>query len=97
MKLKNIAVARYRKPVRAMNGRSCAGRGWYIGGVPNEGTAHGRQHIHRLEDAASRAGRHPYWHGASAAIYTIIESAKLCGLSPQAYLADVIDRLAKGW
>lgn len=33
----------------------------------------------------------------AAAIYTIVESAKLCGLNPQAYLADVIDRLAKGW
>jgi transposase len=33
----------------------------------------------------------------AAAIYTILETAKLCGLNPQAYLADVIDRLAKGW
>jgi len=33
----------------------------------------------------------------AAAIYTIVESAKLNGLNPQAYLADVIDRLAKGW
>ena len=33
----------------------------------------------------------------AADIYTIIESAKLNGLDPHAYLADVIDRLAKGW
>ena len=33
----------------------------------------------------------------AAAIYSIVESAKLSGLNPQAYLADVIDRLAKGW
>ena len=26
-----------------------------------------------------------------------MESAKLNGLNPHAYLADVIDRLAKGW
>jgi hypothetical protein len=29
-------------------------------------------------------------------IYTLVESAKLCGLNPQAYLADIIDRMAKG-
>jgi transposase len=35
--------------------------------------------------------------GARAAvIYTLIESAKLNGLDPEAYLADVIDRMAKG-
>lgn len=33
----------------------------------------------------------------AAAIHTIVESAKLNGLNPHAYLADVIDRLAKGW
>ena len=33
----------------------------------------------------------------AAAIYTIVETCKLCGLNPQAYLADLIDRLAKGW
>jgi len=32
----------------------------------------------------------------AAAIYTIVETCKLCGLNPQAYLADLIDRLAKG-
>jgi transposase len=35
--------------------------------------------------------------GRRAAIfYTIIETAKLEGLDPQAYMADVIDRMAKG-
>ena len=33
----------------------------------------------------------------AAHIYTIVESARLNGLNPQAYLADVIDRMAKGW
>lgn len=33
----------------------------------------------------------------AAAIYSIIESARLNGLDPHAYLADVIDKLAKGW
>ena len=33
----------------------------------------------------------------AAAIHTIVESAKLNGLNPHAYLADVIDRMAKGW
>ena len=32
----------------------------------------------------------------AAVIYTLIESAKLNGLDPEAYLADVIDRMAKG-
>jgi transposase len=32
----------------------------------------------------------------AAVIYTLIESAKLNGLNPEAYLADVIDRMAKG-
>lgn len=35
--------------------------------------------------------------GARAAVlYTVLESAKLNGLNPEAYLADVIDRMAKG-
>jgi transposase len=29
-------------------------------------------------------------------IYTLIESAKLNGLDPEAYLAEVLDRMAKG-
>jgi hypothetical protein len=33
----------------------------------------------------------------AAHIYTIVESARLNGLNPHAYFADVIDRLAKGW
>jgi transposase len=33
----------------------------------------------------------------AAHIYTIVESARLNGLNPQAYFADVIDRMAKGW
>src|SRR5262249_61490481 len=33
----------------------------------------------------------------AAHIYTIVESARLNGLNPQAYLAEVIDRMAKGW
>ena len=32
----------------------------------------------------------------AAVIYTLIESAKLIGLDPEAYLADIIDRMAKG-
>ena len=32
----------------------------------------------------------------AAAIYTIIESAKLNGLNPEAYLAAVLDRMARG-
>jgi transposase len=32
----------------------------------------------------------------AAAIYTVLQSAKLNGLDPEAYLADVIDRMAKG-
>ena len=32
----------------------------------------------------------------AAAIYTIIESAKLCGLNPEAYLSAVLDRMAHG-
>jgi transposase len=33
----------------------------------------------------------------AAHIYTIVESARLNGLNPHAYFADVIDRMAKGW
>ena len=32
----------------------------------------------------------------AAILYTVLESAKLNGLDPEAYLADVIDRLARG-
>ena len=32
----------------------------------------------------------------AAAIYTIVESAKLNGLNPEAYLATVLDRMAHG-
>jgi hypothetical protein len=32
----------------------------------------------------------------AAVIYTVRQSAKLNGLDPEAYLADVIDRMAKG-
>jgi hypothetical protein len=32
----------------------------------------------------------------AAAIYTLIESAKLSGLNPEAYLATVLDRMARG-
>lgn len=32
----------------------------------------------------------------AAILYTVLESAKLNGLDPEAYLADVIDRMAKG-
>ncbi len=32
----------------------------------------------------------------AAVIYTVLQSAKLNGLNPEAYLTDVIDRLAKG-
>jgi transposase len=33
----------------------------------------------------------------AAHIYTIVESARLNGLNPQAYFADIVDRMAKGW
>lgn len=33
----------------------------------------------------------------SAAIYSVIESAKLNGLEPQAYIADVIAKIADEW
>jgi hypothetical protein len=32
----------------------------------------------------------------AAVLYTVLESAKLNGLNPEAYLADIIDRMAKG-
>jgi hypothetical protein len=32
----------------------------------------------------------------AAILYTVLESAKLNGLDPEAYLADVIDRMARG-
>ena len=32
----------------------------------------------------------------AAILYTVLESAKLGGLDPEAYLAEVIDRMAKG-
>jgi hypothetical protein len=32
----------------------------------------------------------------AAVLYSVLESAKLNGLDPEAYLADVIDRMAKG-
>jgi transposase len=32
----------------------------------------------------------------AAILYTVLESAKLNGLDPEAYLANVIDRMAKG-
>lgn len=33
----------------------------------------------------------------AAAIYSVIETAKLNGLEPQAYIADVIEKIASGW
>ena len=32
----------------------------------------------------------------AAVLYTILETAKLNGLNPETYLADIIDRMAKG-
>lgn len=32
----------------------------------------------------------------AAALYTVLESARLNGINPEAYLADVIDQMAKG-
>jgi transposase len=32
----------------------------------------------------------------AAILYTVLESAKLNGLDPEAYLADIIDRMARG-
>lgn len=42
--------------------------------------------------AGSRAGGE-----RAAALYTVIETAKLNGLEPQAYIADVIEKIAQGW
>jgi len=33
----------------------------------------------------------------AAAIYSVIETAKLNGIEPQAYITDVIARIAGGW
>ena len=33
----------------------------------------------------------------AAAIYSVIETAKLNGIEPQAYIADVIAKIASGW
>lgn len=33
----------------------------------------------------------------AAAIYSIVETCRLNGIDPHAYLADVIDKMAKGW
>jgi hypothetical protein len=32
----------------------------------------------------------------AAILYTVLESAKLNGLTPEGYLADIIDRMARG-
>ena len=42
--------------------------------------------------AGSRAGGE-----RAAAIYSVIETAKLNGIEPQAYIADVIEKIASGW
>lgn len=42
--------------------------------------------------AGSRAGGE-----RAAALYTVIETAKLNGIEPQAYIADVIEKIAQGW
>lgn len=33
----------------------------------------------------------------AAAIYSVIETCKLNGIEPQAYIADVIEKIASGW
>src|SRR3546814_7022413 len=33
----------------------------------------------------------------AAATYSVIETAKLNGVEPQAYIADVIEKIASGW
>ena len=33
----------------------------------------------------------------AAAIYLVIETTKLNGVEPQAYIADVIEKIASGW
>ena len=57
---------------------------------------------HGQNDPAIAVGRNNWTFAGSdrggeraAAIYTLIETAKLNGLDPEAYLADVIDRMAK--
>jgi len=42
--------------------------------------------------AGSRAGGE-----RAAAIYSVIETCKLNGIEPQAYIADVIEKIANGW
>lgn len=42
--------------------------------------------------AGSKAGGE-----CAATIYTVIETAKLNGIEPQAYIADVAEKLAGGW
>ena len=42
--------------------------------------------------AGSRAGGE-----RAAAIYSVIETAKLNGVEPQAYIADIIEKIASGW
>lgn len=42
--------------------------------------------------AGSRAGGE-----RAAAIYSVVETAKLNGIEPQAYIADVIEKIASGW
>lgn len=45
-----------------------------------------------MRSAGSKAGGE-----RAAQLYTVIESAKLNGLEPQAYIADVIEKIAQGW
>ena len=48
---------------------------------------------------------HPIWLFAgskaggerAAAIYSVIETAKLNGVEPQTYIADVIEKVVSGW
>lgn len=52
-------------------------------------------HFHNRKNwlfAGSKAGG-----DRAAAIYSVIETAKLNGLDPQAYIADVIARIAGNW
>ena len=42
--------------------------------------------------AGSRAGGE-----RAAAIYSVIETAKLNGIEPQAYIADAMEKIAGGW
>ncbi len=50
------------------------------------------QIVRRPLFAGSKAGG-----DRAAAIYTVIETAKLNGLEPQAYIADVIAKIAGDW